>query len=530
MKRALAVALCGITCAASITGCAFGKGNDESAEQIEKLEKKIDKLKDEVEELEGQIEYLEGENERLENENESLRDELLGSDSTAAAGSTGSNMSSYWNGGVMVYTDEYGNAIDLGGMEIVIRDWWSNPDSIYYPTNDYEEAQLEYYEWLEETYNFTVIRTAISDWSSTPDDYVDYVTTVGDDNNYIFVLRDDEVVTSAMQDGLMYPLSTLDCLDFSDSKYQLNMNYEAYSDELSAYSMAAGHKEPGIGVYFNKALLEEAGIDPDSIYEMQENGTWTWDAFQDLLNKSQRDMNGDGVTDIWGLAVNTANLTKAAVHSNGGQFVGKDNNGFTCEVSNARTVEALEWADEIFSQYIDDYSSWEGYKDAFTNGEAAFLVDYAYCGTEGNWLYDNLNRAGASYDIGFVAFPIGPKMNRGEYTNYSYINPVVIPACYDADRAWKLAFVWNVWNCPPPGYEDYHPEMSEYHGGIFDANAYETFFIMCHGRSAYDYSLMIPNLDVTVQLLWNISGAGNVQDVVEEVEDEWQDYIDEANR
>ena len=106
-----------------------------------------------------------------------------------------------------VITDENGDPIDLGGIEIIIRDWWSGDPAE--PTNDYEEARDEYREWIQETYNFTIKQTAISDWSSTPADFVDYATTGGDEY-YAFILRDDPAITSAMATGLMYDLSTLD--------------------------------------------------------------------------------------------------------------------------------------------------------------------------------------------------------------------------------------------------------------------------------------------------------------------------------
>ena len=65
-----------------------------------------------------------------------------------------------------VITDENGDPIDLGGMDIVIRDWWSGDPAE--PTNDYEEARDEYREWIQETYNFTISQQAISDWTITP--------------------------------------------------------------------------------------------------------------------------------------------------------------------------------------------------------------------------------------------------------------------------------------------------------------------------------------------------------------------------
>ena len=117
-------------------------------------------------------------------------------------------------------TDENGNVYDLGGMEIIIRDWWTGEPAE--PSNDYEEAREEYREWIQSTYNFTIKQTAISDWGSTPEDFVNYATTGGDEN-YVFILRDDPAITGAIANGLMYDLATLDCLDFSEAKFQKNL-------------------------------------------------------------------------------------------------------------------------------------------------------------------------------------------------------------------------------------------------------------------------------------------------------------------
>ncbi|MDE6940119.1 MAG: hypothetical protein K2P40_04135, partial [Lachnospiraceae bacterium] len=46
-----------------------------------------------------------------------------------------------------------GEPFDLGGMEIIIADWWTGePED---PKTDFQAAQREYREWLQETYNFT---------------------------------------------------------------------------------------------------------------------------------------------------------------------------------------------------------------------------------------------------------------------------------------------------------------------------------------------------------------------------------------
>lgn len=422
-----------------------------------------------------------------------------------------------------VITDENGDPVDLGGMEIVIRDWWSGDPAE--PTNDYEEARDEYREWIQETYNFTITQQAISDWTSTPADFVDYATTGGDEN-YVWILRDDPAITSALSSGLMYDLATLDCLDFSQPKFQRNKLHEQYAKGDSIYAMYAGYSEPRTGVYFNKRLLNDAGIDPETIYDMQADGTWTWDAFEEMMAAVQRDIDNDGVIDVYGLTLNEGNMTTIAVFSNNGSYIGKNDDGYFYNLESPETLEALEWTVDMFNKYDlpdPEGAEWDYYKEAFINGQAAFMVEDEYAGTPGNFLQDMED------EVGFVMFPKGPQ--REDYVNVWSNNPVAIPACYDADKAWKLAFAWNLYTDQPAGYEDYM-DLSAAAAGIFDMRAIdETIPMMMeedHGTIAYHG--LIPNLSLGEQFVWNIAPGAVVSEQVEAIRDTWKAYVDEANK
>ncbi len=425
-----------------------------------------------------------------------------------------------------VLTDASGNPYDLGGMEIVIRDWWS-PEEPAEPANDYEEAQQEWREWAQETYNFKIKQVAISDWGSAPQDFVDYVTSGGDDVNYVFTLRADPAVTSAMANGLMYDLSKLDCLDFSSDKFQLNKLHEQYSKGDAIYAMYAGISEPRTGVFFNKKVLQDAGIDPDSIYDMQKDGTWTWDKFDELMGKCQRDTDNDGTDDIFGLTVNEGVMTEQAVFSNGSTFIGKDANGYVYNLEAPETLEALEWTVDMFNKYDQhdpEGAEWDYYKEEFLSGKVAFMVEQEYAGTPGNFLADMQD------ELGFVMFPKGPKMN--DYINVWDNNPAAIPACYDDDRAWKIAFAWNLYTDDPAGYEGYNGFISRAMDGIYDSRACEETIPMMseanHGTIAFHG--MVPNLSMGPDLTWNIVPGCVVSEQVEKIADTWKQYVDDANK
>ena len=430
-------------------------------------------------------------------------------------------------GGYTVLKDENGNVYDLGGMEIIIRDWWSGDGTPAEPQNAYEEARQDYWDWIQETYNFTIKQMAISDWGSAPQDFLDYVSTGGDDQNYVFTLRNDAALISAMDKSLCYDLSTIDCLDFSSQKFTANRLHEQYSRGSKLYAMYAGPSEPRTGVFFNKRLLKDAGIDPESIYEMQKNGTWTWDALIDLCDQVQKDTNNDGEIDVYACNTNDGLLTEAAVYSNGGEFVGKDASGkYLYKLEDANTLEGLEFADKIFKNYWEkepEGAAWDYYKDSFRNGNYVFCFEQAYCGQETGPFWD------MDDDWGFVMFPKGPQMN--DYTNCWDNNPACIPACYDADRAWKIAFAWNLYTNEVPGYEDSDAWKASYYKTYKDTRSVDETLAMMRTKGFVTYHGVIPNMQFGPELTWNIGPfSGPISEVVSSIADTWKAYIADVNK
>ena len=286
-------------------------------------------------------------------------------------------------------------------------------------------------------------------------------------------------------------------------------------------------------MYFNKRVLEDAGIDPQSIYDMQDAGTWTWDAWEELLAQAQRDTDNDGTIDIWGLCVNEGVATSAAVFSNGGCYVGQDADGkYTYEIESPETVEALEWILHIFQTYdwngpVDEEgnaAAWDYYQGQFQNGGAAFLVDQQYCATPGNLLADMED------ELGFVMFPKGPK---GSLIQTAQDNVYVIPGCYDADKAWKCAFAFDVWNEFVPGYEDYNPFINTTRTGNFDERACTETIPLMGANSTVELQNVIPNNGdfMNGPFLWAIGPdtTQTISEILDGVRDIAKQYIDEAN-
>lgn len=419
-------------------------------------------------------------------------------------------------------TDENGNVYDLGGMEITIRDWWSSGEEAE-PTDAYEEARQEYRDWVQETYNFTIKQVAISDWGSTPEDYLNYVSTGGDDENYVWVLRTGSEFVSAMNSGLMYDLSTLDCLDFSEDKWA-NGVHELCSKGDAIYAMSPNIPEPRGGLYFNKRLLEEAGIDPADIYKYQESGEWTWDKFEELCQIITADTDNDGVTDRWAMVTDDSETKNEAVWSNGAEYIGMENGKYVNKTASEETLEALNWALDMMAKYkyMPEGAEWDYWKSSFVNGDGAFLVGQAYLAA--NDLKDMED------DFGFVCFPKGPKAKNNDYTNCYTDNPYAIPACYDEQKAWNIAFALNVYTNPIPGYEGYNDRLSGYYNTFRDTESVElTIDRMCK-NGMITYHDMIPGISFGEDYLWGINTDNTPQQAADAVANMWQAALDEVNK
>ena len=428
-----------------------------------------------------------------------------------------------------VLTDANGNTYDLGGMEIIIRDWWNSgerPEA----QNAYDEARYEYLDWIQETYNFTIKEQAIGDWGSNPQDFVDYANSGGDDSNYIFVLRQCGTVVSAMNSDLMYDLSTLDCLDFSEKKWRSGVHV-LMSKGSSIYGMRGVDPEPRGCLYFNKRLLEEAGVDPNDLYKWQESGEWTWDKFEQVCAQVQRDTNSDGITDIYAMVQQGSEFHKSAVIANGGSFIDKTADGkFFNDLESAETIEALNWSVRMRATYEmpqPEGSNWDYFIAEFENGSAVFFTDQVYrAGTLKNAMTD---------DYGCVVFPKGPSAK--DYIGFYEDNVLVIPACYSADKAWKLAFAYNLYTQPIPGFEDDDSWKASYYGNFRDTESVDLTLQRLTENGVLLHHTMVSGIDLGNDLLWGLGYADSETGEVytpaqkgEQLREAWNAYVNDANK
>lgn len=409
-------------------------------------------------------------------------------------------------------------ARDLGGKTIQFANWWyTGPTD---PTTQKEEDTLAYREEIQQKYNFNWEEVNIGTWGEYQEIMVTSVIT-GDPAADIFVM-DQSFVGQPLQQGLLYDLNTLKSFDFSDEKWSSQIT-KLMSVGDSVYGMVAGKLEPRLGVFFNKRLFEEAGLDPEEPYNLQQKGEWTWDKFKELCAKLTRDVNNDGTPDTYAIASFSCDFFKGCVFSNGGEFISRDANGqYTNATSDPKVLEALQWGrslyDEGYQMPQPEGSNWDWFVSAFSTSQVAMIAADEY--KVSTW-------ADMEDDWGFVLFPAGPQ---GDMCTVFAENIVVMPSGLDADYADDVAFAYNLWTEDTPGYED-DDWQSGYYNKFRDSRAVDETLAMMYEDDHGKMSLLplIPGLsygDICYDL---DAGALTPAEAIEKVQSLWQSIIDEAN-
>jgi len=141
-----------------------------------------------------------------------------------------------------------------------------------------------------------------------------------------------------------------------------------------------GDSWQGNFVFWNKRLLKEAGIDPDLPYDLQKANNWTWDTFYDMLKKTTRDINNDGITDIYGLPCDDVRqVVYSFVYGNNAQFVSVDNEGVLHNTTNSPGfIEALQFYQKLLQEGLMKMrprdAAWDWDFTDFIDGKVAFII------------------------------------------------------------------------------------------------------------------------------------------------------------
>ena len=341
---------------------------------------------------------------------------------------------------------------------------------------------------------------------------------------------DYRFVAKPMANGLFYDLAKLDEVDFDEDKWSVAVkNLMTVGDSI--YGMRAQKAEPRGGVIWNKRLFEEAGLDPDLPYDLQASGEWTWSKFEELCQKLTRDVNQDGVTDIYATVSQGAATMNILVASQGVDFFAKDANGKL--VNNMQSKEVLDALNFALDLYNEGYempqpadSQWDYFIPAFQEGKAAMQFNEEYNCQPGNNYGDQMEDA-----VGFV-MPPKPDGAKGYYS-YANDTVLVIPSCYDEKTASDIAFAYNLFSALIP--EDKSRDEWKYRYMVKDERIEtDTLDYFNDGKSTFYLTHMLAEGiwdSIGPDLLWlypfkEVAPEAQIREIAEK----WEALLEEANR
>ena len=422
--------------------------------------------------------------------------------------------------------EEEEEAVDLGGIEITVGDWWSpqEPDA---PKTAQEEDTLAYREGLMSKYNFSLKQVAVTDWNGMQELFT--TSVMADDPAADLFLLEGAWTAQPLANGLLYDLSVLDSIDFTESKWNQNtLEIMTYDDSI--YGMSIGRSEPRGGVFWNKRLFEEAGLDPDLPYDLQASGEWTWDKFKELAADLTKDTDSDGTIDTYALASFSEDVFRSIPTSNNARYIGRDDDGkFYNATAEPEFLEASQWVVSIIEDGYEmpkpsEDANWDWFITAFHDSHVAMTIAEQY--KVGTW-------ADMTDDWGFV---VPPKRSLdAPYRVYFRDNIVVMPATHSAETAEKIAFAYNLWTNPTPGYEDEVDVWKENFYPIFrDARAVdETLELMHHPDTEIvnDFMPFVYGIDPGPDFHWDVFGLhATPAEKIEELSTKWESLINDANK
>ncbi len=379
---------------------------------------------------------------------------------------------------------------DLGGIKITVADWYTTGQAE--AKTKKEEDQRDYREQLQAEHNFTLSQENVAGWADYAELFITS-TMAGDPAADIFIM-DPAMVPEPLKQGLMYPVSELPSFNnFEDDMWNQAVK-ESYTQNGKVYAFSEVKELLGLGLFWNKRLFEEAGLEPDLLYDLQASGEWTWDKYKELARQLTVDANNDGLTDVYGVCGWQREIVKAAVFSNGADYVrfNPDTGRYENNQKADDVLAAIQLAVDMFNEGLIAPRPLEAgsdevrfFLDTFTTGKAAMMP--------AEW-YRHTDIANMEDDWGFVFFPKGSSAN-ADYKTMYLTNPRVMPADMDTARADDVAFAYSKWVGVVPGYEEDEGDLSYYYASVRDARAVEeTIAPMLNGKGVFSLVYMIPGL------------------------------------
>ena len=288
--------------------------------------------------------------------------------------------------------------------------WESNPSA---SGKDTDIMMFDVVKEIEEKYNVTIEYQNLT-YQGVKDSLTDSVMAGAPDCDIYMVELGWGM--PAVANGLAVNLH--DVLPEDDPLFthdDIVLNYVDIGDGVASLLTIQG-AEDAVGatmpLAFNKQMLEEANLEDPR--ELVKRGEWTWDVFREYCKTLTKDLDGDGVTDVYGYGAWTGDCFPQWLMSNGTYVAATATENF----SSPEVGEVLKFMQDMYlvdqSFYpIPEENGWDICRWLYRDKKVAFTTTACWIlSNYDDYNYDGKNPDGAlDFDMVFVDYPIGPSGN-----------------------------------------------------------------------------------------------------------------------
>lgn len=164
---------------------------------------------------------------------------------------------------------------------------------------------------------------------------------------------------------------------------------------------AFGYSESNVGIYYNKKMFKEAGIDESSLPTLKK--PWTWDGFK-AVSKKLKDHFKEAAIDFR-LNSNDEMLPYAympLIWSNGGRVVNEDGTKAEGYFNSKESTQAVQFIQDLVKE---GYTTVSPVEKGFETGQYPMVLS-------GSWTIADLQTNYKDIDFGILPYPVSNKTKK----------------------------------------------------------------------------------------------------------------------
>jgi len=171
------------------------------------------------------------------------------------------------------------------------------------------------------------------------------------------------------------------------------INQGTYNGKL----YAVGYSESGVGIYYNKEMFKEAGIDMDALPTIE--NPWDWERFMELSKKLTETYEVPAID----MMLNSQNewlmyAFTPFIWSNDGQVISDEGNALG-HFNSEKTMEALNFVQEMLNK---GYTTLSPSENGFLTGKYPMLMS-------GSWTIQQIEANYDDLEYGIMPYPTSPE-------------------------------------------------------------------------------------------------------------------------